>query len=424
MDVRPVESHRWINFQFSVADLPAKAWLLLGEARSKCDHIAGVPLRPTVADMLHRLFVVKGVLATTAIEGNTLTEEEVKDHLAGKLTLPPSRQYLTKEIDNIVAACNGIMQEVSKGNGLKLSVPMIEGFNAQVLDGLVLEEGVVPGRIRTHDVGVGSVYRGAPHQEAGRLLQAMCDWLNGPSFRAAPGENKEMGVISALLRAILAHLYMAWIHPFGDGNGRTARLVEYQVLIAAGLPTPAAHLLSNHYNQTRNEYYRQLRVASESGGNVMPFIEYALGGFVEGLRLHLSLIREQQLDVVWRNFVYEQFRDRKSSSDQRQRQLVLELSRQGVPVPKANLRDISPIVARDYARKTDKTLARDLNVLMEMGLIRREAAGFVAASEQILAFLPLLPRTEADVQLDFVADEVEPVLEEELAAGAAKRLFE
>ena len=51
----------------------------------------------------------KGALATTAIEGNTLTEDEVVKHLEGRLRLPQSRQYLVKEIDNIVGACNSIL---------------------------------------------------------------------------------------------------------------------------------------------------------------------------------------------------------------------------------------------------------------------------------------------------------------------------
>jgi Fic family protein len=100
---------------------------------------------------------------------------------------------------------------------------------------------------------------------------------------------------------VVAHLCLAWIHPFGDGNGRTARLVEFQILLGAGVPTPAAHLLSNHYNQTRTEYYRQLDRASKSGGEIVPFIEYAARGFVDGLREQLHKIRDQQWDVSWRS---------------------------------------------------------------------------------------------------------------------------
>jgi hypothetical protein len=64
--------------------------------------------------------------------------------------------------------------------------------------------------------------------------------------------------------------------------------------MSASIPSPAAHLLSNHYNLTRQEYYRQLDRASQSGGEILPFLGYALEGFVDGLRSQLSLIRVQQ----------------------------------------------------------------------------------------------------------------------------------
>jgi len=51
------------------------------------------------------------------------------------------------------------------------------------------------------------------------------------------------------------------------------------------------HLLSNHYNQTRTEYYRQPRDASRGDGDTLPFLSYALQGFVDGLRQQLGVIR-------------------------------------------------------------------------------------------------------------------------------------
>jgi Fic family protein len=132
--------------------------------------------------------------------------------------------------------------------------------------------------------------------------------------------------VLGLIRAIIAHVYLAWIHAFGDGNGRTARLVEFQLLVSAGVPTPAAHLLSNHYNQTRSEYYRQLRVASESGGDIIPFMMYATQGFLDGLRHQLKVIRDQQWDVAWENYIYDSFRTLTKKTDIRRRHLVLDLS--------------------------------------------------------------------------------------------------
>ena len=79
---------------------------MLGECKSKFEHIAGTPLQPDIAENLHYLYLAKGILGTTAIEGNTLSEEEALRFLDGKLSLPPSREYLAQELKNIEAACN------------------------------------------------------------------------------------------------------------------------------------------------------------------------------------------------------------------------------------------------------------------------------------------------------------------------------
>ena len=110
-----LKTHPWIKFHLDLTNIDYKTWLLLGEAQSKCNHISEVPLLPEIADYLHQIFLAKGILATTAIEGNTLSEEEVMQRIAGNLKLPPSKEYLGQEIDNILAACNDIGNRVLSG---------------------------------------------------------------------------------------------------------------------------------------------------------------------------------------------------------------------------------------------------------------------------------------------------------------------
>lgn len=376
-------THPWVSFRIDLRKAAPPLWLSLGEAASKCEHIAGVPLRPSVAQSLHQLYLAKGALATTAIEGNTLTEKEVLARLQGKLKLPPSKEYLGQEVDNIVTACNAIGERLRKGD-TTLTAERVCEFDRQVLEKLSLDEGVVPGQVRTHSVVVGNVYRGAPAEDCEFLLGRLCEWLAGDDFAAPEG----MEMVYAILKAVVAHIYLAWIHPFGDGNGRTARLVEFQILLSAGVPTPAAHLLSNHYNQTRAEYYRQLDRASKSGGDLVPFIEYAARGFVDGLREQLNKIRDQQWDVSWRSYVHEKFRDQSGINAKRQRDLVLELSTAREPVAVGKITEQTPRLAKTYAGVSAKTLQRDLAAVEELGLIERKAEGVRAKRELILAFLP------------------------------------
>jgi Fic family protein len=377
-------THKWISFKIDLRKAPHDLWLNLGEASSKCEHISRVPLRPDTAQKLHQLYLAKGVAATTAIEGNSLSEADVLKAVEGKLKVPPSKEYLKQEVDNIIEACNAISEQITKGILPPLSPEVIHDYNERVLNKLPAKEEVVPGKIRSHSVVVGSVYRGAPAEDCAYLLEQLCDWLNGPDFKAPAG----METVYAIFKAITAHLYLAWIHPFGDGNGRSARLIEFHILLSAGIPSPAAHLLSNHYNQTRTEYYRQLDYASKSGGDILPFLGYAVRGFVDGLREQLEFIWDQQWDVVWRNYVHELFQHKDSKSDVRQRHLALDLGAKRGWVPISQIKEMTPRLAAAYASKTSKTIQRDLSTLMAMELVAREGNKVRAKQEIILSFLP------------------------------------
>lgn len=386
------ESHPWITFKLDpVRDLDPRSWMLLGEAHSKCQHLAGAPLRPDVAVRLHQVYLSKGIHGTTSIEGNTLSEDEVLRRVQGELALPPSREYLGTEIDNIVTECNAIMDDVRQGRPLDLSPERIKHFNAKILTGLPLADDVEPGEIRTHNVGVAR-YLAPPAADCERLLKDLCEWLNELQ---APQDHPELRFPLAILRAIMAHLYLAWIHPFGDGNGRTARLVEFELLVHAGIPVPAAHLLSDHYNQTREQYYVELDRTSRGTYPLNGFIHYALQGFVDELRDQIQTIREQLMEVTWLNYVHDVFREQETLTRRRQKRLVLALPR-GVAVPTSKLPMVDPRVAQEYAGKTIKTITRDVNDLLEMNLVRRSHRGVIANRELIEAFLPVRARVDED----------------------------
>ncbi len=341
---------------------------------------------PNVDQELHRIYLAKGIAATTAIEGNTLTEEEVRQRIEGKLTLPSSKEYLQKEVDNVLEACNSILNRID--NLGQLSVNDIKNYNRVILQNLSVEEGVIPGQVRTHSVGVGR-YKGAPAEDCEFLLEKLCHFIN--KGVAHPGLDR---ISIGILKALLSHLYLAWIHPFGDGNGRTARLVEFQLLLSSGIPSPAAHLLSNHYNQTRNEYYRQLEYASQSGGNVFPFLLYGLQGFVDGLKEQLKTIRGIQWRISWLNLVEDTFGGSLKSTDIRKKQLVLYLTDIFTPMPIKSIWKDSSIQLL-YATKKQRTLERDIDKLIEMQLLVKTPEGILINRDLLTAFLPHVKHDES-----------------------------
>jgi Fic family protein len=356
------QTHPWISYRVDFSKPNPEFWLDLGEAASKCEHIARVPLRPETALKLHQLYLAKGAAASTAIEGNTLSEAEVLEAVEGKLQVPKSKEYQKQEVENIIGVCRSIAEELKAGTLPSLTPEIIKRYNREVLKELPKEhEEEIPGEIRTYSVLVGNVYRGAPDVDCDFLLERLCEWLNGSDFEPLPGRE----LIYAIIKAVIAHLYLAWIHPFGNGNGRTARLLEFHILLKAGVPSPAAHLLSNHYNQTREEYYRQLNHASKSGGDIMPFLRYAVQGFVDGLKGQLDYIWNQQWD------------------------LALDLGSVDDWIEISKITEFTPRLAKAYAGKTGKTVQRDLNMLATHHLVYRDGRKIKANRELILAFLPL-----------------------------------
>ena len=363
----------------------------IGECQSKCAHLSGIPLYPQVAQLLHRIYLAKGVAATTAIEGNTLSENQVLQQIDGKLEVPPSQEYLKQENDNIIRACNLILKQVKQKNPPPISVEHIKKLNRRVLNKLQLPSpDIVPGEIRQYSVGVGN-YRGAPADECEYLLKRLCDWLNGPEFLPTPG----MEIAFAIIKAIVAHLYIAWIHPFGDGNGRTARLLEFQILLCSGVPSPSAQLLSNHYNLTRNEYYRRLDSARRA---ILEFLEYSIEGFKDGLRDQINMVQSQQLNIAWINYVYEQFERLHGTPHERRKNLILDLSDSPSPVALSELRQLSPRVAVAYKDLHHRTLVRDIANLLQMGLITSGKDGkWRAKKEVMLEFFAAKVNVESDI---------------------------
>lgn len=377
------KTHPWITFCINPKEIDTKTWILLGEAKSKCERISETPLKPKLSEILHGTYFVKGIHGTTAIEGNTLSEDEVRRRIDGKLKLPDSMEYQGKEVDNAVNASNKIANETLKNDKpAEISSEEIKNYNRMILEGLPLDKNVVPGEVRQFSVGV-LRYRGAPSKDCEYLLDTMCEWLNGHQ-----SDSEEDRIVLAIIRAVLAHLYIAWIHPFGDGNGRTARLVELKIMLASGMPKPACHLLSNHYNLTRGEYYRQLDYASESGGDVYKFIHYAVRGLVDQLRKQIEFIDLQQSDIFLKDYIFESFGENPGKIAIRKRTLALEFLNVKDPVKITEIRRITPKVAEMYSGKHDRTVKKDVEFLLEKNLVAKKDQGYVSNFGVLFRFRP------------------------------------
>ena len=113
-----MDTHKHISFQ--------KEWrididcaYMLGECAAYARALRDMPLKPEYRDKLLHVSLIKGAQATTAIEGNTLSQEEIEKIEEG-WRLPPSKEYLEIEVKNILEAFNTLLKEVIADNNSRI----------------------------------------------------------------------------------------------------------------------------------------------------------------------------------------------------------------------------------------------------------------------------------------------------------------
>ena len=337
----------------------------LGQCNTVIRAIGETPLSPDRRRELGRVSLIEGAQATTAIEGNTLTDDEVRQVAEGE-SLPPSKAYQEREVRNVIDAMNAVLQDVvGREQAPSISPALLLGFHQRIGSELGEHFDAVPGRFRTAERFVGP-YKCPRAADVRPLVDLLCGWLR----EEFGSQGDPPSFTDAVVQAIVTHVYVEWIHPFGDGNGRTGRLLEFYLLLRAGNPDIASHILSNFYNETRPEYYRQIQQANRSR-DLGDFIAYAVQGYRDGLLETLQAIQKIQFHIAWRTLVHDRFarqRYRKRSVFRRRRELMLHFPLDGaVPLDGLPMQTMS--LARQYATLTSTTLLRDLKILIDMDLV-------------------------------------------------------
>lgn len=357
----------------------------LGECEAMINAISQTPLRPRERDRMLHVSLIKGAQATTAIEGNTLSQKDIERIYFENEKLPPSKEYLEIEVKNVIAAFNYLLAEVvRKGNEWPITTDLILRFHRIISQNLGEHIDAIPGKWRADRRQVGP-YLAPDHQYVPDLMEAICKWLR-EEFHYHDGQQD---FTSAVIQAIVTHVYIEWIHPFGDGNGRTGRLVEFFILLRYGLPSIVSHILSNFYNETRTEYYRQLNNARKER-DLTKFIAYAVEGFRDGLKENLKIIQEGQRKIFWRNYVYESFADMKytkSTVFKRKRGLMFAVKIDRL-LTASEILVADPNIAAEYSKLKKSTFDNDLKEFVTMGLLLKLDDKYWANTSVLYGALP------------------------------------
>jgi Fic family protein len=319
-----------------------------------------LPILPDFASRLQEEVILKSIFGTAAIEGNPLSEEKVSE----LLTQPGRTDSLKKaeiEIVNLREAYNLLRKIPPQPQVMAISEPEIKDLH-KIITRDVGSKKNIPGVYRDHLVQVGDVAHGGVYsppkirKDIETLMKAIVVWLNG----------SEMAKLDPPIRAALAHFHLGQIHPFGDGNGRTARLVEAYLLQASGIKY-VPPLLSNFYYRNMDEYYRVYSKSIRNKENDRTdFLEFVLKGFIESLQEIKGKITFFIRRLTLKDF-YGILRNKKEIT-QRQFDFLMLMLENFKPIPASEVARSTPYAIL-YRGKSDRTLKRDLKKLIEKSLI-------------------------------------------------------
>jgi Fic family protein len=257
--------------------------------------IKNIPISPSRQYKINRLNILRAVRGTTGIEGADLTEDEVKRIMEApksKQVLPNNRQREEKEARGAEVLMQYVARLIERNPDCILDENLIRTFH-KILTKDIEYERNAPGEYRTFPVRAGG-YIAPPAIHVKDLIEGFVSWFN-------KGEPLDWDPI---IRAIVAHFYIVSIHPFGDGNGRTARAVESFMLYKAGINARGFYSLANFYYLHRSEYINHLDlVRFETENDLTPFVLFALRGLVSELEsVHQEVLLEVR-EIAFRDYV-------------------------------------------------------------------------------------------------------------------------
>lgn len=250
-----------------------------------------LPLPATILDELKREAQEVTVILSTKLEGNTLDED-----IKRKALYKSSSNDEEQEVYNLMKATQFL--DESEGRELPITEEWIKKLHAIIQ--------VVHGRrprfseYRSKQNKVGNrnqsgFYLPPEYQDVPVLMEDLVAWINSPQHVD----------LAAPIKAGVAMWQLLTIHPYMDGNGRTARMIATYLLRRGGYGLKGLFVLENFYDRNLNEYYRALQMGlshnyyfGRNDADLTPWLEYFLNGLAEVYSEAAEIVRQKNSQLL------------------------------------------------------------------------------------------------------------------------------
>ena len=262
--------------RFTITARVAQALMRIEGAKESIQHL---PITPSVLASLRETARLYSTHYSTMIEGNRLTQEQVIE-VVERHEHFPGRERDEREVLGYFAALEHV--ENLAAGGAAITEPHIQRLHALVMAGGRTRVKPTPYRDGQNVIRDGRtgriVYMPPEASDVPRLMKDLVRWIGSSARQKLP----------CPLRAGMAHYQFATIHPYYDGNGRTARLLTTLMLHLGGYDLKGLYSLEEYYARNLGEYYKALTVGpshnyylGRAKADITNWVEYFCDGVAE-----------------------------------------------------------------------------------------------------------------------------------------------
>lgn len=311
-------------------------------------------------DSLYR--VVKKEIENELIKDSLIEEALYSSVIEGAFsTMKRLRELVAEERkpvdinDQMVLNNYNAMQFILQEKHKELSVDFILKLHKIVTEKTLFEDEAYAGRFRDDMVYVKDkrrdivIYTPPPAEQIEPAMKQLIEWVN---------EKNDANFIHPLIKASFIHFYFVYIHPFFDGNGRTARALFYYFMIKNGYEFFKYFSISVVVQKTKIQYYKAIKDAEDCNADITYFLLYMASTISESIRL----VTERIAQHYQRDFVFIRLKEKKILLNERQEKFLKRFL-------VSDKRAITIKAYKDWFKVVYETARRDLEDLAAKGIL-------------------------------------------------------
>lgn len=308
--------------------------------------VENAPLVPAWEKKFRQEAEERTIYFSTKIEGNKLGFDETKRVIGGEKI----KTFRRRDIQEVINY-RDVIEYISKLKTKSISKKLILSIHKKVMNKILPKAEL--GRFRACDEALVNsktlevVFEPVEPEYIEGEVEDVLAWMETKGDEVHP-----------LIKAGIILYELLRLHPFTDGNGRTARIVATFSLYADGYDIKRFFSLEEYYDQNLEEYYKAIGSVEDNDDDLTLWLEF----FTKGLAMELDRIKSKVLDLS------REFKMRKNigqvALNERQITLINFIQEHG-RVRNQDWQELFPVVS-------DDTILRDLKDLMDKDIVKKE----------------------------------------------------